>query len=182
MHLVSAPASHNLMRRLIRLPVALDATAEPLWKSRSQHVDREWHCRHRKDPEVFQEMQTFLRALPKGPLTELSSHKKKLQFMFSRHFDCTLLWILPYIFSVQCQCAASIMDKKSNVQPCKHTEDPHCCSLWYYSAFSFVLGFSFIHFFFLNNFNFTALVHSCAAIWQRQQQQQVAVYTSGHAA
>lgn len=63
--------------------------------------------------------------------------------MFTRHFDRTLLWILPYISSVQCQCAASIMDKKSNVQPCKHTEDPHCCRLWYYSAFSFVLGFFF---------------------------------------
>lgn len=77
MHLVSAPAARNLMRRLIRLPVALDTTGEPLWKSPSQHVDHEWHRHRREDPEAFQEMQTFLRALPKGPLTELSSHKKK---------------------------------------------------------------------------------------------------------
>lgn len=36
MHLVSAPASHNLMHRLIRLPLVQDTTGEPLWKSRSR--------------------------------------------------------------------------------------------------------------------------------------------------
>lgn len=83
--------------------------------------------------------------------------------MFAWYFDSILLRILLYFLSLSCLCAASIMDKKRNVQPCKHTEDSQCCSLWYYSAFS--LGVCLFCFVFLTLQPWFTL----AVIWQPQQ-------------
>lgn len=127
-------------------------------------------------PRFFQETQTFLRALPKGPLKELSSHKKSSNL-------CS-----PAILTVHC-CGYC------RTFPAYSASVPH--QLWIRKVMSSPANTQRIHtaavfgtiqlfllfwdFFFFNNFNFTALVHSCAAIWQWQQQQ-VDVYTSGHEA